>query len=220
MNDLLSRGGIVSNESTIKRTNGISFVDSTLTLPPLGIQESSLGNAKHRERKHLVGDTPILVVRVIDSNGLVHPHDAKTMGDNIFGTLGDQVNLKSQLYACSFGKLKVTTDYSTDIKTHLAAPGVIEVQIPISIESNDKYTVQNAVTRAVQIKLGFSLPGPFEQVMYSVESCYGSNNCGWAAYAYVNSWLSVYQDDYYAYTGVQMHGEFGTIPFDFEDMFM
>ena len=218
MNDLLNRGSIVSNESTLSRTSGISFVDSTITIPSLGIHRSSFGNAKIKERKRPVGKKPILVVRVIDSNGLVHPHNATTMGDNIFGTLGDPVNLKSQLSACSFGKLEVTTDYSTNIDEHLAAPGVIEVNIPISIQSNDRYAVHNAVTTAVQSKLGFSLPGPFQQVMYNLESCYGYYNCGWAAYAYINSWMSVYKDDYYSYASIQMHGEFGAILFGIEDI--
>jgi len=39
--------------------------------------------------------------------------------------------------------------------------------------------------------------------MYMLEGCYG--NCGWAAYAYVDHWNSVYQGNYYYMTGVQMH---------------
>ena len=30
----------------------------------------------------------------------------------------------------------------------------------------------------------------------------------WAAYAYVNSWLSVYRGDYYKDVAVQMHGKY------------
>ena len=64
----------------------------------------------------------------------------------------------------------------------------------------------NAVTSAVYNDFGISLPGQYQQVMYVLEGCY--QDCGWAAYAYVNSWLSVYQGAYYKYVGVQMHGKF------------
>ena len=37
--------------------------------------------------------------------------------------------------------------------------------------------------------------------MYVVEKCYVG--CGYAAYAYVNGWLSVYQDQFYKHVGVQ-----------------
>jgi len=105
--------------------------------------------------------------------------------------------------ACSFGQLNIVNEYSVNITEHEAAPGVIEVDINISLETNDRYTIHDAVTVAVQDKLGFVLPGPFEQVMYVLEKCY--IGCGWAAYAYVNSWMSVYQGGYYAQAGVQMH---------------
>merc|ERR1719253_1280637 len=48
-----------------------------------------------------VGEKPILVVRVTDSGGLVRPESAAQISDDIFGTTGDPVNLKSQLGACS-----------------------------------------------------------------------------------------------------------------------
>ena len=65
-----------------------------------------------------------------------------------------------------------------------AAPGVTEVTIDITLENNSRDTIRNAVTVAVQNKLGLTLPGPYQQVMYSLEGCY--QDCGWAAYAYVN----------------------------------
>jgi hypothetical protein len=69
------------------------------------------------------------------------------------------------------------------------ASGVISVTIPIDMTTAaDRYAVRNAVTTAVQAKLGFSLPGPYEQVMYILKDCY-SSDCSWAAYAYINSWV-------------------------------
>ena len=70
--------------------------------------------------------------------------------------------------------------------------------------------IHNAVTAAVNAKLGTNLGNgwesitePYHQVMYVIEKCYV--DCGWAAYAYVNAWMSVYQDRYYKEVGVQVH---------------
>ena len=85
------------------------------------------------------------------------------------------------------------------------APGVIDITIDIPLNGTDsRYTIHDAVTQKVESYLNVSLPGPYEQVMYVLQGCYG-DDCGWAAYAYVDSWLSVYQGDYYKYTGVQVH---------------
>jgi hypothetical protein len=39
--------------------------------------------------------------------------------------------------------------------------------------------------------------------MYNLQGCYV--DCGWAAYAYINSWNSVYQGNYYKYAAIQVH---------------
>jgi hypothetical protein len=127
------------------------------------------------------------------------------MSDNVFGTGNDQVNLKSQMFDCSHGQLNIIPGPVNEPSARIAdAPGVIEVSIPISF-NNTRGTVRNAITTAVQNKLGLTLPGPYDQVMYSVKGCYYPGDCGWAAYAYINSWNSVYQGNYYYMTGVQMH---------------
>lgn len=87
---------------------------------------------------------------------------------------------------------------------HRAAPGVIEVTIPLDITRSKRSDIKDAVTVEVENKLNLNLPGPFAQVMYMLEGCYG-DECGWAAYAYINSWMSVYQGKYYYMPGVQLH---------------
>ncbi|EED94554.1 predicted protein [Thalassiosira pseudonana CCMP1335] len=113
------------------------------------------------------------------------------MSDKIFGTDGDTATMTSQFNACSFGKLTITNDYSVDISKKESAKGVVEVKINVDITTSNKGTIRNAVTQAVQAKLGRSLPGPWDHVM--------------AAYALVNSWNSVYQKNYYKFPGVQTH---------------
>jgi hypothetical protein len=167
------------------------------------MEENTVFGRKEEQPKAENKNKSILVVRVTDKDGKVIPQSAAEVGDNIFGTINDPNNLKSQMYDCSYGAVEITNEYnSPNIDDKLSAPGVLDVTIPISINGN-RYTVHNAVTAAANAKLGYTLPGQHEQVMYILEKCY--QGCGWAAYAYVNSWMSVYQDRYYLMTGVQMH---------------
>lgn len=130
----------------------------------------------------------LLKLRVIDSNGLAHPHTPSVMSDNIFGTNGDQVNLKSQMEDCSFNQLTILPGLAGTVAgndVNEAALGVVEVTIDMDITSavatSSRLDVRNAVTTAVQTQLGFELPGPYEHVLYVLEGCYGFD-CGWAAY--------------------------------------
>ena len=122
--------------------------------------------------------------------------------DEVFGTGDDPVNLKSALEECSWNQLTVLPGIG-DPNEVADATGVIQVDIGISLEGNTRGTIRNAVTTAVQNKLGHSLPGPYKYVLYSLEKCY--QDCGWAAYAYINSWNSVYQGVYYKHPGVLVH---------------
>jgi len=150
----------------------------------------------------------MLVVKVIDKDGLQRPESPMVIGDDFFGTEGDPVNLKERIEACSMGKWKVKaghfnheSKYDKKVNGDIVK-GVMTVRISVSL-SKDKYTIHNAVTKAVEDKLGTGLPGPYNHVMYVLQKCY--NSCGWAAYAYINSWMSVYQHDYYKKVGVQFH---------------
>ena len=121
--------------------------------------------------------------------------------DEVFGTGVDPVNLKSGLEECSWNQLTVVPGIGD---SNEVATGVIEVSIGVPLDGSTRSTVRNAVTTAVQKKLGHSLPGPYDYVLYSLEKCYGTD-CGWAAYAYINSWNSVYQGVYYKRPGVLIH---------------
>jgi len=205
------------------------YIDNEAVVTPEGIRVppgKALGFEKGKGsqgsgRRRLVtktGDTYYLVVRVTDSGGLAYGHSTAVMSDNMFGTSGDAVNLKSQIFDCSAGQLNVVPGYpdsaSEAQKTAIDAEtvgkghpvGVMETTIDISLTSSSRSAVRNAVITAVQTQLGFNLPGPFDHVVFNLEGCYVE--CGWAAYAYINSWNQVYQNRYYYMPGVQIH-EYG-----------
>lgn len=202
---LLASGELVSGESTLKLGQGNVGIDAEGLHLPNGFDVALGKKPKRRNLAVVTGVKPILVVKVIDSGGLARPESPAIIGDNIFGTIDDPVNLASQMKACSFGQLDIVPGPQTGGLIQ-DAPGVITITIPVSLLDNSRSNIRNAVTTAAQVKLGFNLPGPYQQVMYVLENCYV--DCGWAAYAYVNSWNSVYQGNYYYMTGVLMHGEY------------
>lgn len=205
LRSLLRRGRLVSAESTVEVSPGAGR-GGIARLPP-GKVKARRGNHAHANRSRNLEDSenpkPILAVRVTDSRGRVLPDSARVISNRIFGTDGDLVNLKILLGACSFGKYEVTNEYVEDIAQHLSAPGVVDITIPQSLDGNDRNVIFNAAVSALNKKLGLRIPGAFRHIMFLLEGCY--SDCDWAAYAYVNSWGSVYNGDYYKYVGVQMH---------------
>ena len=89
--------------------------------------------------------------------------------------------------------------------------------LQISLMVNTRYGIRNAAIAAAEAKLGFVLKPssnpstPYTWVFFSMEKCYANNatgtqeKCGYAAFAYLNSWESHYVSNYYYMTGVQMH---------------
>ena len=197
----LFSGDLVSNKLTPLLSTGFQVSGDGVSSPS-GVKVELGTKANHRRLAVVIGDKPILVVKVTASDGKARSESTDAISDDVFGTFTDKLNLKSQMSTCSFNQLNIIALNSAGANE--VSPGVIEVDIPMTLEGNGRYTIKNAVTTAAQNKLGFNLPGPYQQVMYVLEGCY--QDYGWAAYAYVNSWLSVYQGDYFKFVGVQMHG--------------
>ena len=201
---MLHSGDLIPGVSKLQHGAKAFINREGLLIPPGLVISNAVRKIPEGKRRLAVvtGVKPILVVKVTDSVNKARYEHAAQIGDKVFGTVTDTVNLASQMKACSFGTLNIVPGTIAQSSAQ-AAPGVIEVSIPIPLEGNSRAVIRNAVTTAVQAKLGISLPGPYEQVMYVLEGCY--QDCGWAAYAYINSWNSVYQGNYYYMVGVQMH---------------
>eukprot|EP00547_Thalassionema_nitzschioides_P000816 CAMPEP_0194200194 /NCGR_PEP_ID=MMETSP0156-20130528/905_1 /TAXON_ID=33649 /ORGANISM="Thalassionema nitzschioides, Strain L26-B" /LENGTH=1201 /DNA_ID=CAMNT_0038925161 /DNA_START=53 /DNA_END=3658 /DNA_ORIENTATION=+ len=178
----------------------------------------------NRRLSTLSGDSHYLVVKVHDVNGLAHAHNLTTISDNIFGNEGDLVNLKSQVTDCTAGALNVVAGYpasasqaekdAVDAKTvDLGSPvGVMDVHLSFDMTNSSEYggtrsEFASKVTTATGELLGFTLPGPFENIIFVLEDCY-TEPCGWAAFAGVNSWYQFYKKDYYRDPAVLLH-EYG-----------
>jgi len=146
-----------------------------------------------------IGDKPILVVRVIAPDART-TLTAAQLSDSVFGTSGDPVNLKSQYASCSYNKLNVipAPDQSSPGPV---TNGVVTVRITQNVSGAGDSAIRNAVGSALRAA-GFSLPGNNHHVMYCLPPGTGG---GWIAYAYINSWLSVYNDNWCSYVSGQMH---------------
>ena len=132
---------------------------------------------------------------------------ALTHSDEVFGTGVDPYNLKTNLEECSWNQVNVTAGLTGTVEGNDPAEtaiGVVEVTISLDVTVATDNDVRNAVTTAVQNKLGHGLPGPYSHVLYSKDKCY-NGGCGYAAYAYINSWNSVYVENYYKRPGVLTH---------------
>jgi hypothetical protein len=232
----MADGSIASGAATINLSEaGATVAGSSVSFPRgLNIAGSAKGKSKsksksnqgagaeatsrHRKLAQLVGNKYTLVVK---GRFLDYPFTAKSkeqIGDDVFGTLGDPVNLKSQLEACSFGQL-VTVPGPDPTWSSGAYPalkcegpcigmtdGVLELDMGVNMAGMTKSDIYNLFVSKTVEALGAEvtgLPGPFDHVIFARETCL--TDCGWAAYAYINSWGQMFQGGYISQTGVQTH---------------
>lgn len=127
-----------------------------------------------------------------------------TISGNVFGNSGH--NLKSQYAACSYGKLQF--EKATDTANKIGNDGVHTLSISMNVIGASDDTVRTAVVTAGDAEFGGSLQGVANYVMLCLPP---GTSGGWIAYAYVNSWLSVYNDEWCGYLSGQMH-EVGKCP--------
>jgi hypothetical protein len=147
----------------------------------------------------------VLVVRV-QANDKTTSFSEAQLSDSIFGTNGDQVNLKERFASCSYDELTMEP-YSGTTSTGVTLPstgnrvGVVTVTINSNVKKVDVDTVEDRVVAAAEDMLG-DLQSQFDHVMLCIPP---GTQGGWIGYAYINSWLSVYNDDWCTYPSIQMH---------------
>ena len=174
-------------------------------------EEDHEGATEERKLQAGTGVKKFILFRVTDVNGEVHPDSAATMSDNMFGTNGDTINLKTQLDACSAGKYTVEPGGKNgyDFTGLQSAPGVVDITIPISL-NNPRNTVRDAIRlRAREVMRDhFGESSTYyenrymDHALYSLKTCL--QECGFAAYAYINHWLSLFIQRNWVYPAVQM----------------
>jgi len=152
-----------------------------------------------RRRLATTGTKKVMVLRVITGNGSqVPPSNEVTLSDKWFGTSGDPINNKSQFNACSYGQLQFEPFIGTTSSGVQITNGVYTITVAADRLSPSEVEAQARI--AGSAALG-DLQSQFDYVALSVPD----NNEGYAAYAYVNSWLSLYKSTYVNQVTVQLH---------------
>lgn len=142
-------------------------------------------------RAVVTGTKTVLIVKVIVADGSATSTEAE-LADSVFGTSGDPVNLKSQYSDCSHGQLTFTQAASRTNGAYSISNGATTVNLPSQVVGNGDSTIRNAVTTELNNMFGMSASSLADHVMY----CLPSASMTGIAYAYINSWNSVYSDNW------------------------
>ena len=163
-----------------------------LQSPPKLINDEDIVLRRHRHLATTSGTKTVLVIRVKATDGVTSISEAD-LANAIFGISGDKVNLKSQYLACSHGKL----EFAPSPK---ATNGVVTINAGVSTSKGDTIMI-NAVDKALKQKFGQSPWNIADFLMY----CLPSNTFDGVAYAWMNSYASVYNDIWCTRVSAQMH---------------
>jgi hypothetical protein len=149
-------------------------------------------------RRLRTGTKRVLVLRAIASDKTTTATEAE-LSDDIFGTSGDVINLKTQYRSCSDNQL-IFEPLTTN--SLVGSDGVYTVNIPTTVVTNaaDGDIVDAMVAKATA-DLG-TLTSLVDYVMVCVPP---GTSGGWIAYAYINYWLSVFNDNWCRYPSGQLH---------------
>lgn len=191
------------------------FGGRNLREQPTPEQQANLDklNGGRRDLAVVTGTKTVYAVRIVhdgtsDTSALtaLEPsYTLATLSDDVFGTRAggtDLVNLASQYFACSHGKLDINPigpRTSGNSKVTNIANGVVEVTVSSACTSQCDGTLRNEVTNALNSAFG-SASSVANHAMY----CMPPGAMGGIAYAYVNSWNSVYDDNWCRYTSAQV----------------
>jgi hypothetical protein len=153
------------------------------------------------------GTRTVLVVRVILTDGAYNYADQTGLSNDVFGNGVDAVNLKSQYAACSANQLTFNKSPNRSMSsnpndgTTAINNGVVDIKVDLAKSAGDN-SVRNAVTTKINSVFGVTSPNQLaNHVMY----CLPSGTMGGIAYAYINSWNSVYANEWCNYLSAQMH---------------
>lgn len=157
-------------------------------------------NKTQRRLQTTTGTKRMLVVRVNANDGSTTPSSAKLTND----VFDDANCLRSQYGRCSYNKLQFVKGTGTGV-----SGGVLTVNLNNNVKGRDRNVVQLEVQDAV--KKHFNNNANWRSNYDHVMICLPPGTMGnWIAYAYVNSWLTIFNDAFCSSVSAQMHGKYTT----------
>ena len=175
------------------------LIEDERNIDSLTIESIPMDHEAVQRRKLVEGTKSVLVIRA-DANDSSTTSNESTLSDNWFGNGRDTVNFKSQMEACSYNKFQVE---KSTVNSSFGTDGVYSVNLDFNVAGVSDGTVRNAMLDAAEAALGVS--NLRNQADYVALCMPGGTSGSWIAYAYVNSWLSVYNNNWCGYVSAQMH---------------
>jgi hypothetical protein len=149
-------------------------------------------------RKLANGVKKVLVLRVEAADSATTASESQ-LADDIFGAAGDPVNLKSQYNRCSYGQLQFEPATSN---SNVGSDGVYTVTLPATqVTGADEFVLVDDVINEATRNLG-TLTSFADYVMVCLPPVSRMEAAG---IAYINYWLSFYDDDYCRFPYTLMH---------------
>jgi hypothetical protein len=163
--------------------------------------EKKLNNLKVADESLLlaaakgINERTALVIHVT-ANDFSNTSTPAELGDSVFGTNGDPVNLTSQFAACSYGQQIIMPAQGQHITN-----GVVEITIDMNVEDVSRGTVRNAVVAAANTLFG-SLSTQADHFLFALPPNTGGD---WIAYGSINGTYTTYNNRWATYVSAQMH---------------
>ncbi len=163
-------------------------------------------NRKMRRGRNLAattGSLNTLVMRVIDKDGRAPP-SASQLEEDVFL---DSMSLKTQYERCSHDNIEIVQAQNNGFyatQNNVDYQGIIDVQVSYKASDAGKYDLWGDALDIAKrdYNNGNAMSNSFDLIMV----CYPPGvDSGWIAYAYINHYISVYNNDWCKYVSGQMH---------------
>jgi hypothetical protein len=151
-------------------------------------------------RRHLatLGTKTVVAVRVIANGAAYNRADEAGLSDDVFGTNGDAFNLKTGYEGCSHGQLIINPGGGDKGIND----GVVTITVSTAATSGNDVNMRNDITAAINAQFGVTNPTQIaDHWMY----CLPPGVMNGIAYAFINSWMSVYSNEWCNYPSGQIH---------------
>ena len=183
---------IASNIDVLHMSEAIVY-DTRISIPSgSNVYVEERPEKNEAESGRLVTGTRSTIALRIVATDVATTMSVATLGDEIFGANGDIFNMRSQFLACSNNQLDFVPGTQSGVTN-----GVFQVTPPnLSASGTDDAVFRTAVVNEGNAQLG-TMSASFQHVMLCFPpgvTFNGSTN--WVAYAYINSYLSVYNDNW------------------------
>jgi hypothetical protein len=147
------------------------------------------------------GPKSVVAVKVVVSDGAYHQSE-NYLRDEVFGTNSDAFNLKSAYAQCSAGQLNFNPKENTSGADGASINnGVLTITLPSMKAADGDVAIREAVTDRIKELFGNDMTKVADYWMY----CLPPGALSGVAYAYINWYISVYNNEWCDKPSAQVH---------------